>query len=284
MTGGNILLYLLLAILSSALISIIMRLSTDRVKGKRSMLAANYLTCLVIAALFTGPNNLFPSDADLLPTLGMGIIHGILYLLSFLLFQWCVEKNGVVLPAIFMKLGLLVPLVVSVAAFREIPTLLQVIGFVLAVAAIILINLEKDASAKKAGVGLILLLLIGGAADAMSKVYEEIGAAARSEQFLFYTFLTAFLCCAAVVALRREKIGKNEVLFGFLIGIPNFFSARFLLMALTKLHAVIVYPTYSVATILAVTLAGVILFKERLNRRQKIALVIILAALILLNL
>jgi multidrug transporter EmrE-like cation transporter len=50
------------------------------------------------------------------------------------------------------------------------------------------------------------------------------------------------------------------------------------------LPAVIVYPTFSVATILVVTLAGVGLFRERLRKLQWVALAVILAALILLNL
>ena len=54
-------------------------------------------------------------------------------------------------------------------------------------------------------------------------------------------------------------------------------------MALGHLPGVIVYPTYSVATILVVTLAGVCLFKERLRRTQWLALSVILAALVMLN-
>ena len=75
-----------------------------------------------------------------------------------------------------------------------------------------------------------------------------------------------------------------EVLFGILIGIPNYFSARFLLQSLNALPAIIVYPTYSVATIVVVSLAGVCFFRERLGRRQKVAILAILAALVLLNL
>ena len=47
--------------------------------------------------------------------------------------------------------------------------------------------------------------------------------------------------------------------------------------------AVIAYPTFSVGTILTVTLTGVLLFKETLAKRQWIALAIILGALVLLN-
>ena len=43
--------YLFLAILSSALIAVIMRLSSGKVRANLSMLAANYLVCLLLAAV-----------------------------------------------------------------------------------------------------------------------------------------------------------------------------------------------------------------------------------------
>ena len=73
------------------------------------------------------------------------------------------------------------------------------------------------------------------------------------------------------------------MLFGALLGIPNFFSTKFLLMALGDLPAVIVYPTFSAGTILVVTVAGLLLFKEKLGKRQLLAMSVILLALILLN-
>ena len=75
----------------------------------------------------------------------------------------------------------------------------------------------------------------------------------------------------------------EALLYGFAVGIPNFFSARFLLGALEHLPAVIVYPTYSVATILLITLGGTLFFREHLKKHQWVALAIILLALVLLN-
>lgn len=274
---------LILAICSSTAISLIMRLSSHKVKNNVSMLAVNYLTCLGLAAFFTG-SHFFPTDSALPGALGMGAIHGILYLASFVIFQYSVGRNGVVLSAIFMKLGLLVPMVISIFLFKEIPGTTQIIGFLLAVGAIILINFEKDAASSASALGLLSLLLLGGTADAMSKVFEELGPGHLAEQFLLYTFLTAFLLCLGLVKLKRQRFTRWELLFGFAIGIPNFFSARFLLGALETLDAVIVYPTYSVATILLITLAGTAFFRERLKTRQWIALAIILLALVLLNL
>lgn len=275
--------YLLLAVISSALVSLIMRLSTDKVKGNIAMLSVNYFVCMCLAAGFAGFGSIIPESEGLGRTLGLGAVNGVLYLASFVLFQINVKKNGVVLSSTFMKLGLLVPMVLSVLLFGEMPGIIQLVGFALAIVAILMINLEKSDSGKGFKIGLVLLLLIGGSADAMSKVFEEVGKAALSQQFLLYTFVTAFILCLCLMGHKKQPVGKNEMIYGVLIGIPNFFSAKFLLKSLESVDAVIAYPTFSVATILVVTIVGVLAFKERLGKRQWAALCIILAALVLLN-
>ena len=161
--------------------------------------------------------------------------------------------------------------------------MLQVVGFVTALAAIVLINMEKDSALVQSKMGLVLLLLGGGAADAMSKVFEELGERDLADQFLFYTFAAALLFCVVLMLVKKQRPEKAELFWGLLIGIPNFFSAKFLLLALRDVSAVIAYPTYSVATMLVITLTGVLSFREKLGRRQWVALGVILVALALLN-
>lgn len=274
---------LILAICSSALVSITMRLSESKVKNNIAMLAVNYIMCAFLAWGYTGFDQWYPAVLGMNRAYQMGLVNGVLYLAGFVLLQKNVHTNGVVLSSTFIKLGLLVSMVVSVAFFGERPGMGQWLGFFLAVAAIILINYRPGGGKADSKWGLILLLLAGGGGDAMSKVFEELGNPGLSDHFLFYTFLTAFALCAILFGVKREKAGLWECAFGALIGIPNFFSAKFLLAALQDVAAVIAYPVYSVATILTVTLAGVLLFKERLEKRQWIALGIILVALVLLN-
>ena len=274
---------LLLAILSSSLISIIMRISSDKISGNLSMLAVNYIICSFLAAAHAGFDLISPETSGFSLSAGLGIISGFLYLGGFVLLQINTQKNGVVLSSIFMKLGLLVPIAVSVLIFLETPTLPQTLGFFIAVFAIILINLKKERAQKGVGFDLLLLLLIGGSADVMSKIYERLAPAALSGQYLFYTFGMALLLSILLVLYKKEHPGLRELFFGAVIGVPNFFSSKFLLGALAKLPAVVVFPSFSVATMLIVTLTGVAFFKERLSKIQWFALAAIIAALILLN-
>ena len=276
-------LFLILAVLSSSMVSIVMRISTDKISANISMLAVNYLVCSFLGAAYAGFDLLSMAAEGFSLMVALGAVAGVLYLAGFVLLQRSVRKNGIVLSSVFMKLGLLVPIALSLLLFGEVPTAAQVTGFVIALCAIVMINLKKEPGAKGFGMGLIILLLTGGSCDAMSKIYEVFGAAALSEQFLFYTFFVALLLCGALALRNRERPGLRELVFGTLIGLPNFFSAKFLLLALTRLPAVVVYPSFSVATMLVVTVTGVVAFRERLNRLQWVALAAIVAALVLLN-
>lgn len=275
---------LCLGILSSALVSVIMRVSGGRVKNNLGMLTMNYIVCALLAALFCDVQQTFDfRNPGLFTALSMGGINGVLYLAGFIFMQINIPRNGVVLSSIFQKLGLLVPIVISVCFYQELPSFLQGTGFLLAVAAIVLMNYQKEAGNADFKLGLFAMLLACGLAEAMSKIFKEAEIPQLEPQFLLFTFASAMVFCFLCMIAKKQRIGLSELLFGTLIAIPNFFSSKFLLGALESIPAVIVFPVFSVGTILTVTLAGVLLFRERITKRQWIAIGIILVALVLLN-
>ena len=275
--------YLLMAIICSSMISITMRLSSGKVKSHFSMLAANYLVCGILGASYADLSMLATKTDGIGLTVGLAALNGAMLLGGLILLQISTRKNGVVLSSLFMKLGLLVPFAVSILFFGEMPTWLQVAGFCLAVAAIVVFNLKKDSDDSRFGVGLLLLLLLSGGVDAAIKTFEELGPAALSDHFLCFSFSVAFVLCMALVLAKRERLDAKALLFGAVIGIANFFSSKFVLGALTQISAVVLFPTYSVATMLVVTLSGILFFKERLSKRQWIAFGAVIVALVMLN-
>ena len=274
--------YLILAIVSSAMISVLMRASEKHAEGGVSMLAANYLMCCLLSLIFTGSVELFPASPDLPRALFLGVINGILFLTSFVLLQWNISKNGVVLPATFMKLGVLVPTLLSILVFREMPRVTQVLGIVLAVASILMIQ-GKDKQQARSTSGLVCLLLAGGSADAMSKVYEELGPAPLKDHFLLYTFIIAMILCIFLCVVKKQPITLRNFLWGLAIGIPNYLSTRFLLLSLDQVPAVVAYPTFSVGVIVLAAATSLLVFHEKPNRRTLVGLGVIMASLALLN-
>lgn len=278
-------LYLGMAIIASAMVSTVMRLSEGKIKNNMGMFVANYVVCSLLSLLFMDHLSFGKAAAGTGIAVGLGLFSGVLFLTSFVLLQQNIRKNGVVLAATFMKLGVLIPTLMAIIIFRERPGLFQVSGIGLAIAAIIMIHFEKESvEASKYQFLLIVLLLVSGFTDSMANIYDKLGNAELKDHYLFFTFLAAGVCALLLWRKKCQRFCVWDVLAGICIGIPNYFSSRFLLMALHRLPAVIVYPAYSVMTIVVISIVGAVLFKEKLSRKKAAAIALIFLALVLLNL
>lgn len=277
--------YLLFAIASSAMVSVCMRISERYVRNTMAMFTANYAICLALSLLYMGNIRIFAYENGMGTAIGLGLANGLLYLVCFILLQQSIRYNGIVLSSASMKLGaVLIPVFAAILLFNEHMERPQFWGAVFAVSAILLINIEKEDihhGSKKTW--LIILLTVNGLTDTIANIYDKTGAQALKNHYLFYTFLTALLLAFMMALWKSDRIRGADIYYGLLIGIPNYYSARFLLSALRNVPAVIVYPAYSVGTIITITLVGLVVFHEKLSGKKTAALVLIIISLIMLN-
>lgn len=282
--------YLIVAVLTSSSVSIIMRWGEKHVKNNFAMFMANYITCSMIAAFFllTSRKPIFLPNDGLGFAIGLGAFGGILYLSAFVLLKMNIGKNGVMLSSVFMKLGVLVPLAIAIIVFHDKPSTFQIIGMMISLAAIIVIYLEPAASddeKRKKGslIFLLALLLLGGLVESFANIYEKVGNSEHKDLYMLCVFISASLCCAAIVIFQKKRITPADAAFGIMIGIPNYFSTRFLLKALESVPAVVTYPVYNIGAIILIGLAGILLFKERPGIRKYIGFAMIICAIVFLN-
>ena len=279
-------LMLLLAIACSVIISVIMRVSEQYIRHRMAMFAVNYAVCLLLSRLFVGSVPLFDFRQGFGTAAALGAFSGLLYLLNFMLLQWNIRESGMVLSSASMKLGgVLVPVLVSMLFFGGTLHTRQIVGTALAFAAILLMNLERGAF-RLDGLksGLLCLLLCSGITDSMAGIYDQAGVPAFRNHYLFFTFLAALLIALGSALFKKEKPRSADLLFGVLVGVPNYFSSRFLLLSLEQVPAVVVYPVFSIGTLLIISIIGIAIFREHLSRQKLCAMVLIAAALLLLNL
>lgn len=276
--------YLILAVASSALVALSIRASEDHITNKYGMLMSNYVICTVFSALFMDKGMNYFSQTGTGFMVGLGVVSGILYLASLLIMQYSTAHNGVVLSSTFMKLGVLIPTLMAIIVFRDIPKVTQLVGICIAIAAIVMIHLEKEALAEgNKKIWLFILLAAGGITDSMANIYEQFGNPAIKDGYLLMTFGVAGICAAMLAFSGGRKLSKTDVLYGVILGVPNYFSARFLLLALGDMSAILVYPTFSVSTLIVITVVGILAFKESVNKKKAVALGMIVLALCLLN-
>lgn len=275
-------LYLCLAILSSALVAVLMRLGSGGDTARKPLLAVNYLTCAAVSVTFLR-GGFIPRGEGAAFALALGLLGGALYLGALLLLQRNVRENGVTLSSAFMKLGVIVPTALGLTLFREPLNPARVGGILLTLAAIALLSAEEGERHGRKLTGLVLLMLCGGMADGLSKFYEAWGNPAMQGHFLCFVFSFAMLLCAGLCAWEGQRPTVRDWLFGVLLGVPNYFSSRFLLLALDSVPASVAYPVFSCGTILLTALIGRLAFGERPGSRQFAAIALVLLALVLLN-
>ena len=281
-------LYLFLAIVSNVLISILIRNSKKYAHNDMVMFATNYAFCTIIALAYMFANNNVPLtlNVETKPAITIGLVNGVLYLAGFVLLEMNIRYNGVILSNATTRLGgVLIPIIIAITFFHELTQWLQLIGITLAIISIILININDEEKINKSNkkCWLAILLLTSGFADTMANVFDKVGQTTYKNFYLFCTFLIALLIAIIIAKKKKQKITKMDLLFGLFIGIPNYYSARFLLLSLGSVPAIVVYPIFSVGTIIITSLIGFVFFNEKLNNYKKCALLLILISLIILN-
>ena len=303
--------YLLLAILCSASIALIFKHSESSGMNRYAVTSANYLTAVAVSLILLGfrgigrtsaksamdasfseigqalgsGRGIGSSESAMLWALLVGALAGGVFFLAFVYYQVSVREYGAGLSGAFAKLGILVPMSLSLIFWREYPTAVQWAGIGLAVGSILLANRPPQRQGKATfRTALLLLFLFGGLAEFSNKVFQKYGMQEHKALFLLVVFAVAFVCSLAVVMYRRQPVRRRDLITGVAVGIPNLFSSYFLILALDSIPAAVAFPIFGASTVLIINAVGIGFFGERLSGSEKAAIVLTIVALVLVNL
>lgn len=305
-------LYLLLAIICSTAIALIFKYSEDNQLNRYLVTSANYLTATLISLImivtmkaellaqlkfkqldFSSQflkvvrqgRGQFSATASFLWAVIVGTIAGFFFFLGFIYYQKSVNQNNTGLTGAFAKLGILVPMSASIILWQELPTPVQWIGIILSLAAIIVTNFSwQEFDFSELRLSLLLLFLFGGLAEFSNKVFQKYAVDHYKAVFLFCVFFTAFIISSYFTIRSKTKLELKEIMTGISVGIPNLFSSFFLIRALKTVKTAVAFPIYSALTIVLISIASLVLFKEELKKKDTTAIAMTVLALVLINL
>ncbi|WP_414839418.1 EamA family transporter [Carnobacterium sp. TMP28] len=300
--------YLTLAIICSASIALIFKYTEGTNANRYVITSANYFIAFAISlflifskGLLVGMTreNSFLSEFSLLASnsnyilspyssmiwgLIIGGIFGSFFFLSFVYYQKSIKENGVGISGTIAKLGILIPMIFSIVIWKEFPSTIQWIGIILSLVSILIVNLsQKSLETFDVKPTLIFLFIFGGMAEFSSKFYQKYALNDYKDIFLFALFFVAFLISIFYTFRKKGEITKKDILIGFAVGIPNLFSSYFLILALATLKTSVVFPIYSAGSIVLINIGGFLLFKEKIAKKNQVAIILTIIALILIN-
>lgn len=301
---------LALAIVCSSSIALIFKHSETAGMNRYAVTTANYLMAAGLSAgilTWTGlalPDggfslgaslaelrSVFVLTGDKLPVASsalwaviVGLGAGAFFFLAFIYYQKGIREHGVGLAGAFIKLGILVPMSLSLVLWQEYPTFIQWAGIALALLSIMIAHWPSELNVERAiRLSLVLLFLFGGVAEFSNKVFQKYGWLDHQSLFLLVTFASAFGYSLVITLRSSRAVQRRDLLTGLLVGVPNLFSSFFLIRALETIPAAVAFPAFGAGTILVINLVGVTVFGERLNRPEKAAVGLTILALVLIN-
>ncbi len=280
--------YLFIAIITSAMIPIMMKHAHRYAIDDAVILTFNYVLATLMSFIFLmrhlSDYHSFFQTGPLLITLILGVFQGLLFYGAFYFYQRSVRENGIAVSIAAGKMGILIPMFLSFVLWHEIPTSLQWVAIVVSLFAIGLISIKPSSIEKvPLNTSLILFFLIGGFGDFSNKLFETTIGSEYADFFLTIVFASALLF-SSINTFRHGRITRTGIAFGFMTGLPNMLTALFFILALSHINALVAFPSYSGGAIMISSLYGLIIFKERLSAKNLVGILLILGSLVLINL
>lgn len=285
--------YLVLGILSSTCIFLVFRwFSTFGVKNLYAI-AVNYIIAGLLGYLLSPQKLSAPVLIDTVwfwPAIGIGF----LFIALFQLMAATAQNFGVSRVSIAVKMSVVLPVLAGFWLYHERLSVLSIAGVVLALAAVYFGTKKVEANANNQPVGWramlpIVLFLGSGLVDVLMK-YAQQNWLGSSEMAIFtgFLFFAAFVWGVLFVIIKIWHThiwpSGRDLIGGVVLGIPNFGSIYFLLLALqhSGWPSAAIYPINNVAIVALSAIFGVLLFGEKLLRVNILGLILAIAAIALI--
>ncbi|MBI3991765.1 MAG: DMT family transporter [Candidatus Lambdaproteobacteria bacterium] len=277
--------YLLLSILASVCNAMILKRGEMAGHDRLVVMGINYLVAASLAtAVWVGTGHLWPDAV----TLVLGVVGGFFFAIALFLWMGAIQAVGLATSTAALRLSVVLPIAVSIAFFGERPSLLQALGILLALTAVLLITLAGRArqigSAGGAAVWLVAVFIGGGGSHVTLKLFTEWGPPEQREALLALIFISAGLMTWAVLLAGRRRLARRDVMNGSLFGVLNVTGNSFLLLGLHVVPGVLAFPLNNTGMLFLSGLLGVVVWRERPGRPGYLAIATAGAAIVLLAL
>lgn len=281
-------LFFALSILSSSFILNIFKYFEKYKVVTLNAIVVNYIIAASLSFIVQGEPISF-STAVQAPWFELSLILGLLFISLFNLMAFSSQKIGIASTSIANKITFVVPTVLWILIYNESNSWLKSGGVLFALIAIFLTGEKSKSTSSSKSLLLLLGLFIGGGLldTLLSYAQQELVPTNDTSIFFGYLFLFAFIFGLLFLIVQKFKGGswpsKKDILWGIILGVPNYFSMYMFLRSLEGIPTSTAFPVANMGVILGSTVLSMILFKERLSKQKTFALCLAIAAILVIS-
>jgi len=279
--------YLILSILLSTTIIITFRLFNNYKISILQAITVNYL----VASGFGFMSEAGSFDIAALPNqtwFYFAIIMGLSLIVSFNLFALSAQKAGVAVTAISSRMSVVIPVILGFLIFGDAAGIIKIAGIIIGLAAFYLTSKkEKNIKINKSYLFLPVLLFVAvGTNDSLMKAAEHFYLTTDFVPFLATSFGFALIFGLFVFIYKsvkqKNRFEIKNVIAGIILGLLNWYSTLFVLKGLDAYQVTVFIPLYNVGVVALASLAGFLIFKEKLSKTNIAGILLAIIAIVLI--
>lgn len=287
--------YLLLSICCSVILLVNFRLFPRFEINTYQAIAFNYTICFATGLLLMPKEQSFQLDLSQNWT-WYCLLLGIGFIVTFILSGLSTQKMGITATSLANNVSLVIPVLVSLFILNtqgKAFDWINYFGLFLAIIAVTLSAIKKDKTQQdRSAIYLpIAVFIMYGITNAAIN-YLNLHFIPNPDLTIPVTLVMVFGAMIAGFGLaifrffkNKEKIEIKNLMASVTLGVPNFLSFYWLILALTSFgnSGAYVYPLFNVGVILLSSFIAWIIFKEKLNKLNKAGLAFAVLAIILIS-
>ena len=280
--------YLLLSILSSTAIFVVFKLLKKFNIDTLQAITINYVTaCICGILLYQGEIN--PIEITHTDWFLAAIGLGFLFIAIFNVMALTAQKNGLSVASVASKMSLIVPVVFGIIVYKESAGTQKIIGILIALIAVYLTSLKKkDDTVLTQSIYLPIILFLGsGIIDTSINYFAPDDKIPLFSATIFFIAAIIGFCILLFKKLKlKHQFRIKSVPFGIALGIVNYCSIHFLLLALRveSTESSTIFTINNVAILALSTLIGLLIYKEQISGKNWIGIILALISIILVTL
>lgn len=284
--------YLLLSILSSTAIFTVFKLFERYKINTFQAIVVNYFTACICGVL-SYEATLNTTEIINSKWFYGAVFLGFLFIAVFNLMAFTAQRNGLSVASVAGKMSVIIPVIFGIYAYNESLGFQKIFGIILALFGVYLTSIKSKSSLKIGrSLWLPFLLFIGSGVIDTSIKYIETTHVPKNGIPIFSASIFGIAALIGSVILAYKVITKTfqfnikNVFGGAILGVINYYSIFFLLKALQfeGLESSTVFTVNNVAIVMASTLVGLFLFKEKISKKNWFGILLAIISILLVTL
>ena len=233
----------------------------------------NYLTAALIA-LFIGDVNYNIYNLINTDWFYSTIALGLFFIVMFNIMAITTQKLGISISSMASKMSLIIPVIGAVIFQNASIGVYKILGIIIAIISVYLTFKKSEQTAKPT---LAILLFLGaGILDMWLDSIRNnfLSSTVDFNLFILTVFFTAFSVGLIKIIWDRKKIIKKNIVAGIVLGVPNYFSIYFVLLALENLGGIYVFPILNIGVVLFSAIISWLFYQEQMSKTNWMGIVL----------